>query len=119
MIIFFVVGILLGVVAVFFALQNVSVITVSFFSWQITGSLALILSAAIFSGILITTLLLLPESITSYFRYRSLKKSYIKLQEELRKQKELTTFAAIKPATPEDIAVIEKGEYNAATIQKI
>ncbi|MDQ3076341.1 MAG: LapA family protein [bacterium] len=119
MIILFTLGILLGVVAVFFALQNVEIITVSFFSWQLTGSLALILSVAIFSGVLITLLILLPESITSYFKYRSLKKAYKKLEEELRKQKELTTFAKITPPTLEDIAVIEKGAYEATTIQKI
>lgn len=119
MLILFILGILLGVVAVFFALQNVAIITVSFFSWQLTGSLALILSVAMLMGVLVTALLLLPESISSYFKYRSLKKSYKKLEEELRKQKELTTFASIKPATAEDIDIIEKGEYEASTINKI
>lgn len=109
MIIFLIVGILIGAVAVFFALQNVAVITVSLFAWHFTGSLAMILALAIFSGALAVALLILPESIQSYFKYRSLKKEYKKLEEELRKQKELTTFAKTTPPTVEDISKIEQG----------
>lgn len=93
MIILFIIGILLGAVAVMFALQNIAVITVSFFSWELTGSLALILLMAITSGMLIAIFLLLPEFITNYFKARNLGKENAKLVEELRKQKELTAFA--------------------------
>ena len=109
MIILFIVGLLLGVVSVIFALQNVVVITVNFFSWQLTGSLALILLLAITSGVLIAILLLLPEFISNYFRYNSLKKDNKKLEEELRKQKELTVFAKNVPITEEIISKIEHG----------
>ena len=93
MIILFVIGILLGAVAVVFALQNITVITVTFFSWQLTGSLALILLIAITAGMLIAIFLLLPEFISNYFKARRLQKENGKLAEELRKQKELTAFA--------------------------
>ena len=109
MIIFLIIGVLLGVVAVFFVLQNVSIVTVSLFAWDFTGSLALVLALAIFSGALVVTLLLLPESIHSYFKYRSLKKEYDKLEQDLRKQKELTLFAKETPPTKEDIDKIEQG----------
>ncbi len=109
MIILFVIGLLLGAVSVIFALQNVAVITVTFFSWQITGSLALILLIAISSGVLVTVLLLLPEFVSNYFKYRSLKKENVKLTDDLRKQKELTVFAKNTPPTAEDIANIEHG----------
>lgn len=109
MIILFIVGIVLGVVAVIFALQNVAVITVTFFSWELTGSLALILLLAITTGVLIAILLLLPEFINNFFKYRNLKKGNKKLEEELRKQKELTTFAKVTPPTEEQIARIEQG----------
>lgn len=102
-------GLLLGGVAVIFSLQNVSVITVTFFSWHLTGSLALILLLAIASGIIITMLLLLPEFISNYFKYKILKRENKKLEEELRKQKELTVFAKNTPPTKEDIAKIEDG----------
>lgn len=109
MIILFVFGLLLGAVSVIFALQNVAIITVNFFSWQLTGSLALILLLAITSGILITILLLLPEFINNYFRSKGLKKENKKLEEDLQKQKELTVFAKHTPPTDEDISKIEHG----------
>lgn len=109
MIILFIVGLLLGAAAVIFALQNVAVITVTFFSWQLTGSLSLILLLTITSGILITIFLLLPEFINNYFRYKNLKKENKNLEEELRKQKELTVFAKHTPPTDEEISKIEHG----------
>jgi uncharacterized integral membrane protein len=108
MLILFILGLILGGVAVIFALQNTAVITVSFFSYQLTGSLALILSLAILTGILITLLIILPESINNYFRNKRLRKEIKRLAEELRKQKELTVFAKETPATEEDIEHIER-----------
>ncbi|MEO5635132.1 MAG: LapA family protein [Candidatus Paceibacterota bacterium] len=109
MIILFIIGILLGAVSVIFAFQNVAVITVSFFSWELTGPLAYVLLLAITSGILIAVLMLLPESIGNHFRYRSLRKENEKLAEELKKQKELTVFAKNTPPTEEEIRKIEEG----------
>lgn len=109
MIILFVIGLLLGAVAVIFALQNIDIITVTFFSWHLTGSLALILLLAITSGVLIAILLLLPEFVNNYFRYKNLKKEKEGLEEELRKQKELTVFAKHTSPTEEDISKIEHG----------
>ena len=102
-------GIILGVVSVVFALQNVTVITVTFFAWQFEGSLSLILLVAVLMGTLIALLVTLPESIRTYFRYKNLKKENGKLAEELRKQKELTVFAKNIPATSEAIVKIEEG----------
>lgn len=109
MIIFFILGLVLGGLAVVFALQNVEVITVTFFGGHLTGSLALILMLAMLVGILITLLILLPQSIGKYFKYRKLKAENIRLAEELRKQKELTVFAKDIPPTPENIEHIENG----------
>jgi lipopolysaccharide assembly protein A len=109
MIILFILGLVLGGVAVLFALQNVTVITVAFFHYQLTGSLALILILAILAGVLVTLLLLLPGSIVNYFRYRRLSKEVVKLEEELRKQKALTVFAKNTPPPPQVIEQIEKG----------
>jgi lipopolysaccharide assembly protein A len=109
MIILFILGLVLGGAAVIFALENTMVITVTFFSWQLTSSLAVILISAILAGVFITLLLLLPESISNYFKYKSLKKEIGKLEEELRKQKELTVFAKRTLPSPEAISKIEKG----------
>ncbi len=108
MIILFILGLLLGAVAVVFALQNITVITVTFFSWQLTGSLALILILAIASGLFMAILILLPEFISNYFKYKNLKKENDNLAEELRKQKELIVFAKNTPPTEEEISKIEQ-----------
>jgi len=108
MIILFILGLVLGGVAVIFALQNIEVVTVSFFSWQFSGSLSVILSLAVIAGALATLLIVLPESISNYFKYRSLKNENEKLAEDFRKQKELTVFVKETPPTPAAIAHIEE-----------
>lgn len=110
MTILFIIGILLGATVVVFALQNTEIITVSFFSWQFTGSLSFILFLTIMMGILTAILLMLPESINNYFKYRNLKKENEKLEEELRKQIELTVFAKKVLPTVEEITKIEQGK---------
>ena len=109
MLIFFILGLLLGAVAVIFALQNTTIATVTFFSWQITSSMAIILLLSIISGILICLLILLPGSIQTALQFRALRKKTAKLEEELRKQKELTLFAKHNIPSPEVIEEIEQG----------
>lgn len=103
------VGVLLGAVFVVFVLQNTMTIAVTFFNWQLEGSLALILLLTLALGVSITLLVLLPESIRNYFRFRKLQKENAVLTEELRKQKELTHFARTTPPTPDALAQIEDG----------
>ena len=109
MIILFIIGVLLGGVAVVFALQNIAVVTVSFFSWQLTGSLSVILLLALAAGALIAILLLLPEAVKNYLKFRRLKTENQKLADDLRRQKELTVFAKQTPPTEENIRAIENG----------
>lgn len=109
MIILFILGVLLGAFAVIFALQNEAIITVSFFSYEFTASLSVILALALLLGVLITLLIILPESIKNYFRIKRLKKLNGKLADELKKQKELTTFAKVETPNREDIQKIEDG----------
>ena len=107
-----VIGILLGVASIVFALQNIVVVTLTFFSWQFQGSLALVLLLAVAMGIVISLLIVLPESIANYFRYRTLKKTNERLKDELEKQKELTHFAKKTPPTPEDLARIDEASFS-------
>ena len=109
MIIFLVLGIILGAAAVIFALQNTAIITVSFFTYHFQGSLALVLIMTVLVGVVVSLLIVLPDSIKSHFKYRSLQKSYAKLEEDLRKQKELTVFAKQTPATPAELERIDNG----------
>ena len=86
-------GILLGAFTVVFALQNTNSVSVKFFAWQLDGSLALILMASVLMGGVIALLLILPESIVNYFKYKRLIKENASLTDELQKQKELTLLA--------------------------
>ncbi len=109
MIILFVVGIVLGGAAVVFALQNVAITTVTFFSWELTGSLALIILMSLGTGVVVATFMLLPEFISNYFKYKKIKKEVAMLEEELRKQKELYVFSQETPPTRKDIKNIQDG----------
>ncbi len=83
MIIFLILGLLLGAVAVIFALQNVAMVTVTFLSWQFEGSLALVILFSLALGALISMLLSIPDSIRRSFQISSLKKHASKLEEKL------------------------------------
>lgn len=109
MIILFLIGLLIGILAIVFALQNSAVVTIVFFGWQFTGSLSLILLLTILSGMMIVLFLVLPRIIGGYFKYRKLKKKNIELEEALEKQKELTLFAKKEAPTKEDLGKIENG----------
>jgi uncharacterized integral membrane protein len=109
MIILFILGLVLGGLAVVFSLQNIEVVTVAFFNWEMTGSLSIVLLMAILTGMLVVLCILLPGSIGNYFRYKKLKNINTRLEEELRKQKELTHFAKEIPPTANDLRKIEEG----------
>lgn len=87
MILFIILGILLGALSVMFALQNIAVITVNFLSWHITGSLSIVLFVAIIAGVLISLLISVPEVIKSHFQFRSLKKQNQTMHDEMEKLK--------------------------------
>jgi hypothetical protein len=72
----------------------VAVVTLTFFSWQFQGSLALVVILAAALGVVVSLLIVLPESIASYFSYRSLRKTNQKLEEDLRIQREMNNVAA-------------------------
>ncbi len=83
MIIFLILGLLLGGVTVIFALQNVATITVVFLAWQIEGSLALIIILAVAMGVLLSLLLSVPSAIEKHLKISNLKTHNEMLKEEL------------------------------------
>ena len=115
MILSLVLGIGLGALSVVFALQNNTIITVQFFAMQFQGSLALVMLMSMAMGILVSLLMVLPETVGNYFRYRRLSKQHRVLEEELRKQKELTHFAKHTPATQAELDHLDSGVISAPT----
>ena len=81
MITFILLGLVLGAVVIIFALQNSVVITVSFLAWEFTGPLTFILLAAIASGLLISSLLSIPDYFRQALRISKLKDKTAKLRE--------------------------------------
>ncbi len=66
-----------------FALQNITPVTVMFFSWHIEGSLAFIILLAVACGILFSALLSLPDLVKKSFAISKLKKHNNALKDEL------------------------------------
>jgi putative membrane protein len=78
-------GIILGAISVIFALQNVTIVTVSFIDWQVTAPLALILLGTLLCGIVMTLLVLIPSLIRDEAYVRALKRQKRETEEELAK----------------------------------
>jgi putative membrane protein len=82
-----IVGIILGALAVIFAFQNVAVVTVSFLTWQITASLAIIILGTVLCGIILTLLFLLPSVIRDEIYLSTIKKQKREAEDELAKHR--------------------------------
>jgi len=87
MIIFLIFGVLLGAVTVVFALQNIATVTVMFVSWQLEGSLAIVLLSAVLMGALISFVIALPSEVQKSLQISGLKKQNAKLQAEIENKK--------------------------------
>ncbi len=74
--VFLFLALLIAVIAVVFAVQNTLIVTVSFFFWKFTGSLALVLLLAIVAGALISFLVSLPAIVRGRWSLRNLRKDY-------------------------------------------
>lgn len=91
-------GIVLGAVSVVFVLQNTMPVAVSFFEWQVNGSLALILLLAIICGIVMTLLVLLPGVIRGDFHLSSLKRRQKELENDLENARRELSDAKVRLA---------------------
>jgi uncharacterized integral membrane protein len=91
-------GIILGAVSVVFALQNVTVVTVSFFSWQATAPLAFILLGTILSAVMVTLLVLLPSLIQEAMYVKTLR------QQKREVEDEFSAYRTTQPVPPASVA---------------
>lgn len=102
MIIFLILGALLGILSLMFVFQNITPVTVTFLTWHIEGSLAVMLFLALLSGVAITLLFLLPSFIRDEFRFFRLKKKARSLEGELAQHK--AAAAPPAPLPPPDVS---------------
>jgi uncharacterized integral membrane protein len=94
MVLFLIVGLIIGAVSVVFVLQNIVSITVTFLTWQLTGSLAVILLAALIAGMLIASLIVLPSLIKAEWQIRVYRKRLKQLEDEAATRAEMAPRAS-------------------------
>lgn len=82
MYIFLILALIIAILAVIFAVQNVAVVTIAFFSWNIQTSLAVALLVALGAGVLITLLLSIPRLIKGKWNSVTRKKAFSSLESE-------------------------------------
>jgi putative membrane protein len=80
MTVFLILALLIAILAVIFAVQNVTMVTISFFAWNIHTSLAVALLIALGAGVLITLLVSLPGRIKGGWNSVSQKKKFSTLE---------------------------------------
>jgi putative membrane protein len=80
--IFVIIALLISIIAVVFALQNLAAVTVSFFIWSIHGSLALVLLVSMAAGVLISLLASLPGLIRARWTVSAQRKKLATLETE-------------------------------------
>lgn len=94
-----IIGIILGAVAVVFAFQNVAVVTVSFFAWSVSASLAIIILGSILCGIVLTLLVLLPSVIRDEIYVASIKRQKRETENELARVRNAQTTLGSQTVT--------------------
>ena len=94
----FIIGLLLGAVMVVFVLQNTAPVSVAFFGWEHTASLAIFLLLAIVGGMLVSALISLPEIVKNNFRLSKLACHNRELANELEDHKQKLAETEIKLA---------------------
>ena len=80
--IFLILALLIAILAVIFAVQNVALVSISFFAWNIEVSLAVALLLALAAGVLITLLLSIPGKVKGRWSSASHKKKFSSLELE-------------------------------------
>lgn len=91
MFIFLILGAIIGSLSVVFVAQNMTPISVTFLSFEIEGSMAVILTITFVGGVLMTALFSIPGLISDWIESARLRRRIRSLEEELtetKKQKE-------------------------------
>ncbi len=80
--VFIIFALVIAVIAVIFALQNIAAVTVTFFLWSFHGSLALVLLLSVVTGVLISLLTSLPGLIRGSWTISTQRKKLAALESE-------------------------------------
>lgn len=80
--IFLILALLIAIVAVVFAVQNPTIVTITFITWSIRTSLAVALLVALGAGVLITLLVSIPGTVKGSWNSAAQKKKHSLLEAE-------------------------------------
>ncbi|PWH11819.1 MAG: DUF1049 domain-containing protein [Anaerolineae bacterium] len=84
---YLILALLIAIVAVIFALQNTAAITISFFFWQVSGSLALVVLVTLVLGVLVGWLFVAPSLVKGSLQGSSQRKRIAALEKEVTEYK--------------------------------
>jgi len=99
--VYLIVGLVIAIIAVIFALQNTMTITISFLAWELTGSLSLVLLVTLAIGVVIGLLVLSPSAIKNSLAVSSNRKRIGSLEKELDENKtKVAELTKPRPETP-------------------
>ena len=80
--IFLILALLIAIIAVIFAVQNVAVVSISFFAWHLDVSLAVALLLALAAGALIAILVAIPGRVKNSWNNTAQRKKFSSLEAE-------------------------------------
>lgn len=80
--IFLILALLIAILAVIFAVQNVAIVSISFFAWHLDVSLAVALLVALAAGALIAILVAIPGRVKNSWNNTSQRKKFSTLEAE-------------------------------------
>ncbi|MDB5237260.1 MAG: hypothetical protein JWL88_362 [Parcubacteria group bacterium] len=92
-----IIGFVIGAGALLFAIQNTTVVALTFLGWQFESSLALLVLVSVAAGVLISILASLPSALSASFRIMGLKSENKKLIQEVEVHRK-TAQAAVQSA---------------------
>ncbi|GAB4493759.1 MAG: hypothetical protein Fur0016_30170 [Anaerolineales bacterium] len=84
---YLVLALVIAIIAVIFALQNTAAVTISFFAWEIGGSLSLVVLVTLVIGVLVGWLFAAPSLVKNRFQGSSQRKRISALEKEVNEYK--------------------------------
>lgn len=85
--VYLVLALMIAVIAVIFALQNTAAVTISFFAWEVGGSLSLVVLVTLVIGVVVGWLFAAPSLVKNSFQGSSQRKRISALEKEVSEYK--------------------------------
>lgn len=85
--IYLVLALVIAIIAVIFALQNTAAVTITFFAWEVGGSLSLVVLVTLVIGVLVGWLFVAPSLVKNSLQGSGQRKRIGELEKEVEKFK--------------------------------